>query len=292
MAITANYPCPNVIDGCLLSADDPLSNLSSELPEQPLPPDPEPPPEPPPDPIDPPVVDGFTVWLNTEEGLFQDVDGTTPIVNGTRVALWEDQSGNNNDAEDQGDIQVGFPSWPLYRTDVTFNGYPVLDWNDISKQRLATAGNVDFGTAGLTVFCVAAFLNHINTYGTLFGFNNSDFIFRELNATNRIEVYHNTSGANPVDPSTYSEDVPHVFAFRYSNALNTLVLYVDDVAVASAADAGALGGPGRYAIGGRQDDNVVSFFRGYMAELICYPLALNDAEVSQVNQQLMTKYAI
>ena len=239
-----------------------------------------------------PPVAGYVIWLNSEQGLFQDAAGTIPIAPNTRVARWEDQSGHGNHALDQGVLQQGFPAWPLYRTDVPINNKPVLLWGDVSKQRLASAGNVDLGNTGLTLFCVATFLPGAESWRTLFAFNGPDLLLREQNQYHRIESYHNSSGAGASEATAFLENTPYVFAFRFSDALNQLRTYRNGAIAATVADNGAMPAPARYALGGRMDDGIGSFFHGYMAELIAYPFALSDADVGAVQQWLAAKYAL
>lgn len=109
----ANLACPNVIAGCLVSAEEPGANISAELPDGSLPPPPPPDPEPEPPPaFSPATLTGLFAWWKADSLELNDTDP---------VDSWLDETSNDNDL-----VQANPANQPAYVAS-ELDGMPAVD---------------------------------------------------------------------------------------------------------------------------------------------------------------------
>ena len=232
------------------------------------------------------------MWLSGDGTAFSD-SGITPATSGQTVRIWNDRSGNGNNA-----FQNTAVNRPIYRTNVS-NGMPALSFT--GNLFIDGPGLGMSGTEGYTYF-----VTFQDTASIVGGINdgNGQFILDRTSATNNLvslkpitgNVYayqkRNNSGGGLGGPSSTTNintsakiiqmrrDYNVNYQIRYNGSLqNTL------------ADADGATTPPNPRIG-RHATTTNGGLRGFMNEFIIYNFALNTTQTIIVNNYLSAKYNI
>jgi hypothetical protein len=94
--------------------------------------------------------DSLRIWVDANEGLWQDFEGTVAVEDGDNVSLWEDQSGNDADAIARA---VNLESRPTFRA-TNFNGRASLVFAD-NRPTFGVSNQTWFNNVGPSLHVVA-----------------------------------------------------------------------------------------------------------------------------------------
>jgi len=227
---------------------------------------------------DVPFRNGLTLWLDATD---IDANNIIDTITGQEVTIWKDKSGSNNDVEQIAGI--GAPTLLAQE----LNGMPALNFHEdglITSDADQITANSSYTKIAVFKFDSSNNNNIISSTGTALWEGDSNAI-RVWHGNDEFE-YVMTSSGNTIDNVNY-----HIVVTRYGqpNGVDN-ILNLDGIDVnikpknlqedhiAAATNIGSLG----------QDD----FLNGRIAEAIIYDRALSDAEISQMEDYLSTKWGL
>lgn len=229
-----------------------------------------------------PTTDGGylpPLWLDGSDAttLFQDVLKTTPVVaDGNPVRAWEDKSGNGNDALKAGGVDNTYETAQI-------NGLSAVGFVFADNDYLQTAAFSSELAQANTIFIVAYTTNAVDINSVLDG----------IAAGKRHFLQYRSSGALRIDAGVVFTTATSV---NFSAA--SLISVVYDGASSKIYHNGSLietGNAGTNGLTGLTvGDNYLGSgtFGGYIGEILVYPAALSDADFTQVETYMATKWGV
>ncbi|WP_372753171.1 T9SS type A sorting domain-containing protein [Mariniflexile sp.] len=230
------------------------------------------------------------LWLKADSG-------TSTTISGQPINLWNDISGNLNNAS-----QTNINQQPLYY-DSVINGYPsiLFDYSQTSGQNDFLSGddasNLD-NTNGLTVFSVVR-PTHLgnarsiiskrtdvgNNQSYMFFFFNSNYYYVDIDGNNNRFSTSNT---------TFNSNTNYIISTLYDGTLPTssrVKVFSGETLITTASESSDFipdyNSP--FTVGATHKNDSRGF-GGYISELVIYRKALNTAERIIVNNYLSSKY--
>jgi len=225
---------------------------------------------------------GLEVWLRADTGVF--IDGSNAL------SLWQDQSGNGNDA-----YQGTASSQPIW-SDSAINGVDsiLFDGSDDSLDLVPLAADFSNGlTAVIVVQPVATSSNQ--GFFDLGNGSNSDNIRLLRNGETDALSYEVTQGSTAAG-SVFTNNVlglgsPQIFTVNHQPSGNALI-YKNGAQVAN----GLCGLPNDLervaAILGTTRKSGSTHFNGHIAEVLIFSSSLTDVQRDQVEEYLRQRYGI
>jgi hypothetical protein len=227
--------------------------------------------------------------LNVTSGLRVRLDASNVTTSGSNVTSWNDQSGNNNNAN-----QPTTGQQPIVVNNA-INGKPVVrfdgsnDWLKIDETLLNDT------TSQGSVFVISrANLSSISTQATISTRPNSGsngFTYRYNSDGTLLENWYFHTGSSPVIKNPISNNQYNLQSFlRNGNSIRSGVggNYQPATTISNFTPSGI--GVGTYI--GSENEGTESRLNGDIAEILVYDRELSQTELSQVNCYLAGKYAV
>lgn len=218
---------------------------------------------------------GLMLWLKSEVGVFQDLEGTNPGANSKEVALWQDQSGNGNHF-----VQDDSNRQPFYGTS-SFNGVPALSF-DATDDFLYNSTLV-MSAGDRTVIAALLANDDGDTLQYLLDAQTGRFICAIMGDVSGSPGFYDGAWKSIGASVTLDQTL----AWRFSGG--TGAIYRDNVSLGSAAYTPVAVG-GTVAIGAAYNGGEGTVFDGLLGEIIVYNRALELSELTTVTAYLATKY--
>jgi len=228
----------------------------------------------------PASIDGLSLWLDANKGI--------SAADGGAVALWEDQSAGENDA-----TQATEGNKPIYRATGGPNSKACLEFTNLANSSLSVNGASNIlSSRNATLFFV---ISRGNTEAE------QSFLVTDIDGDNgAVELYINITNPGSfsffgkgADAITSTDLVNHstfaIIGFRLiEDGTSTSAVYVN-----GSATTGTLQNSGRTVtttkIGSTAAPEAPDM---KVAEIIGYPSALSDANITKIGEYLATKYAL
>ena len=232
------------------------------------------------------------LWLKADAG-------TSSTTNNTRISSWNDQSGNGINVTQTVAVQQ-----PSFATNV-MNGMPAIQFDNVTTTNdklYAPDSPILDNTAGLSIFTVSK-LTNVGEARTIISKRNNVgvqesymFFYYDLSGYRMyLDVEHSTNDRFS-STGTYTTNTNYIYDFIYDGTLaaaNRVRLYNGETLDRTATETSAtiLNNNSPLNIGTTHETDPRPF-GGYIAEIITYTTALNDAQRIIVNNYLSSKYNI
>ena len=252
------------------------------------------------------VATNLELWYKANTGAENDGSGT-PATNGDAVQIWQDQSGNNFDADQSGTSG----SRPVYSTNAAdvINGNPVLVFDGNDDYFPISTLNYSPGSspAAITVYSVLTTTNAGE--GVILSYDRNEYFRFATDHQNDGGFGLSTTASDGTtddfnaNGTPEDDGVPHILGGRFDPSIagTNKFLYFDG-AVDNSTDAGTTFGTtqdrfGFIGVGSEAaafDGSLgpTNYLEGNLAEVFYYDGALTDAERQQVESYLAIKYGI
>lgn len=226
---------------------------------------------------DPYGVSGAVLWLDVNEELYEDVDATRITRDSEEVRLWRDLSpelleGTRDNSDRTLDSSGDF----IHFSD------DYLSFGDQS--------HLFSGTEGQTGYAVARFsdLDSSLIIANFGGGSDGTFYFG-LDSSSELAYTMITNDVGRVDvrDASFSSTDWHLFRFEYDGS--EMRIYVDDTEVASDTQGGDVQSANNDLRVGAYDGGWE--FEGDIAEIIVFPLYLNQTDRDHITSELQSKYS-
>ncbi|MDB2447347.1 LamG domain-containing protein [bacterium] len=225
-------------------------------------------------------LEGMLMWVKSDQGLL-DPSGD-PVVEGARVATWQDQSGNGNDL-----VQTDASRRPTYHDTGALlnNDLPTLEFSG----SWGGGNNMEsvFSYSLPATFIVAGnFINIASGNHSLLGSGLDLKFFIDMNA--------GWMGPQATGQPDTSQDGWTAYALRWGNGVFRGVYGTSDfehdyVVPGTPYSMLYLGSRGK---AGWNVNKPVQYFNGAISEVIMYDRALTDGEMEILSNYLKARYAI
>ncbi|SNT25265.1 hypothetical protein SAMN05421640_2964 [Ekhidna lutea] len=229
-------------------------------------------------------------WLRGDVGLFE---------SGGLVSLWEDQAASNN-ASPPSTQEPAF-------TDPAINGIEGVTFSSGKELTIANSGSINtsnFSTR--TIFLV---------FTTPSTFSGSQVLYEQGNSSDGLIIYldgsgqlnagvYNSTNDYFITSGVLTTSTDYIMAFTFDGGVTTIEAFIDNTSLGTntstlASVTGTTGditfgdsGDGNQISGGSTITNGGAGFTGTITEAIYYNVALNDAEITIINNYLGEKYGI
>ena len=215
-------------------------------------------------------------WYRTDTGLLDGSDN--PLIDGSTVKTWKDQSGNNNDL-----IQAVSGLRPVLDT-LALNGKPALVFDGTDDRFTQEFGSV---TAPVSLFAAAQFTSAFDESILAIGDANEDNTFslsREDDARYYSYSFSTENYGPSLDASANIINPAHSSGSPYHKlSINAGTEIVSDYGSAITTD-------GSMYLGSSKDSD--RYFSGNLSEIFLYNKNLNSAQEVIINNYLAAKYLI
>lgn len=248
-----------------------------------------------------PPVTGFQLWITPDSTAWSDFSGTTVATQNQNIIKLEDLSGLGNHLYWPSNLHGVNSEGCHFANDYTLSSRRILQFGRNcpagvanNKTGLRTSNSIPL-VGGFTVFYVGSFLSpctSAESFGTWFGYNGVELLFRWNNAAYQLTTYHNSGATVITDPVTIGLSNYQAYAWTFSDAGNSTSMYRSNNSVATATDNGAVPASGLVSIGFRADDGINGHVNGGLLEFILYTNALTTLQISNVNVYLLNKYGL
>lgn len=222
----------------------------------------------------PSEISGLYLWLDAEQGLYQDVGGATPAINDSDlIALWQDQSGNNRHVSQETEDKR-----PLLKLDIK-NGLPVVRFDGSDDFLQATVA----ADASKTLFIVTRSLSGSGSNRACIGYDDiASFYWNPGDGAGWLwwEPVINCGG---------TITAWNVLAFKLTSAAS-FTTYLNGVQVDTDNPADEITTSTTLTLAART--STTAFGDVDIAEVIIYDSALSDSDRALVDSYLSTKWAI
>ena len=222
-------------------------------------------------------ISGLQLWLKADAGLWQDsVGGTPAVADGDVVGVWEDQSGNSNDAS-----QATTSKKPLLKLAIQ-NGKPVVRF-DANDDALVTAAFASELTQPNTVV-IALHVAPANAEKT-------DMAVDGITSTKRHAVHVSATDVFGIHAGTTLESSATLDAWHISSFIVNGVsseIYTDG----AFDNSGDMGTQGLTGVMVGNFHNLTSSYTGDIAEILIYSSALSAADRGALEAYLNARYAV
>lgn len=237
------------------------------------------------------------VGNSTNNGLWLSADQVV-ATNGDPVGLWQDISGNANNA-----LQSTAGRQPIYVANSPINGQPALRWDGNDDQMLISDVNILDGSSGITYFA-AIRPNNLNssargilgkriTYTTSVEYAYTFFFYNSNHLTLDIHTQNDRFGTSP---TSYGNGVNRIYGFTFDGSLASSQrskIYVDGSVVKTSSESStALPNSNQPLCLGALNADYGTYLGADYAEVIQYNYALNQAERIIVENYLSSKYGM
>ncbi|NBG66046.1 T9SS type A sorting domain-containing protein [Acidiluteibacter ferrifornacis] len=216
---------------------------------------------------------------------------------GDPVAVWNDTSGNNNDA-----IQLITSQQPVYYSTSSLNNQPIIRLDGSNDQMQVADADILDNSAGLTFFAVIRGSNIDGTPRGILGkrrdFNTStNYSYTWFFHTGRslftdIETQNNRFST----AATYSSGTNYILSLRYdgtSPSSSRVRVYTGETLSATGTEASAtIGNSNQPLTLGALNKDYSSYLGADYAEVIQYNFAVNTAQRIIINNYLSAQYNI
>ncbi len=229
-------------------------------------------------------------WLRGDVGLFD---------TGGLVSLWEDQAASN-------DASPPVSQEPTY-TDPAINGIAGVTFSSGRELTIANSGSINTSNfTTRTIFMVFSTPSSFSGNQVLYEQGNtSDGLIIYLDGSGQINagVYNSTNDFF-ITSSALTVSTSYIVAFTFDGGSTTIEAFIDNNSIGSNTSAlsSVTGTTGDITFGESGDGNQISGgsniasgsagFTGSITEAIYYNVALNDAEITIINNYLGEKYGI
>lgn len=234
-------------------------------------------------------------WLAPESARFSDVGGTIASVVAGPIRFWQDLSDSANSAvydPSGGDPFASTP--PTYASDLV-NGLKNIHFgNAFERTGLRTQNVVDFQNRMVTIFVVFRQLGYGfgEDAGIVWDYGNQLLLRQQISHVDKLGVLHNGAIEAPSGLVTVPHGVWTSLTYRFNPGWSRGEIYVNGVASPHTVDLSPTVGTFRLSIAHGYLDALAHHFGGDIAELIVFTRDVSDAEVTQVNNYLNSKYAL
>lgn len=250
----------------------------------------------PPSGLAPPPVAGYTMWLTVRDAttMFTNYAGTVQAIpgdaNGGQIAKWLDKSivaGTNHVRN----FNQGTARPFLTNAVAALNGQKSMQFRNAAGQYLFSTNIVLSAVSGsLSVFAVG--VAHASTfYNTIWAWApiNAGVWLRENNTANQMQL--TTPNTFPTT-GNFNTNQGYVFSFRFDNTANTADIWTNLVVAATQAGMNDnLPGSSVCGIGWVDQPGGAQYnWNGFISEVIVYPSALSNADMTNVINYLKTLY--
>ncbi|MEP0986936.1 T9SS type A sorting domain-containing protein [Ekhidna sp.] len=229
-------------------------------------------------------------WLRGDVGLFE---------SGGLVSLWEDQAASN-------DANPPTSQEPAY-TDPAINGIAGVTFSTGKELSIANSGSINTSNfSSKTIFLV---------FSTPSSFSGTQVLYEQGNSSDGLIIYldgsgqlnagvYNSTNDYFITSGVLSTSTDYIATFTFDGGVTTIEAFIDNNSLGTntstlATVTGTSGditlgdsGDGNQISGGSTITNGSAGFTGSLSEAIYYNVALNDAEVTIVNNYLGEKYGI
>jgi len=246
----------------------------------------------------PPPVAGYTMWLTTRDAttMFTNLAHTVQAVpnnaTGGRVAWWKDKSlvanGTNNVfSSSEGTARPQLTNSPALNN-LNALRYITSDQNNLLSSNTLLSTPV---SSSITVLVAGIMQAPGQPYGSLFtwgGGASGEMRFRRNNTADQMELYHDPSDLISGNINT---NQGYIFSFRINNTANTMEIWTNLVVSASGADSGNMPASSKVGVGWMDNAGGNQFYwSGYIAEVLVYPSALSNTDMTNSINYLKTLY--
>lgn len=232
------------------------------------------------------------LWLSADNEVYSNTAGTTPAGNGDNVAVWADRSGNGHNA-----IHGTAGERPNYETGVV-NSKPAIRFTAANGDRLLAT--LTSGTGGsATVWAVASWVTLPSSNPGIIQAAPAGLPFSSNAGDKTIGMWVANGSGNQVwgrgvQSNGTSLDIPRVtstssntfYSFMNRYGGSTIVQYANNATAGSVGYNGTLRSWSEFGIG-RQGNET---WNGYIAEVIAFNTAVNDAQRIIIANYLSAKY--
>lgn len=230
------------------------------------------------------------IWLKADRNVYNDA-GTTPASDGDNVYQWNDLSGNSKDA-----TQSSPGKQPEYVTNI-INGFPVIRFSPSGNKCLLSTTVSTGNAASLWVVASYSALPSTNPgliqgspAGLSFSTTPTDkSIGLWVENTNKVwgrGVQSNNTSCN-ISKTVVSSGTFYIISTVF-NGVATIQQYLNNTAAGSVAYNGTLKSWSDFGIGKQGNET----WEGDIAEIICYNIALNQAQRIVIDNYLAAKYSL
>lgn len=234
-----------------------------------------------------PDIAGMTLWLKADEGVYADAALTTLAVNGNNVRGWNDYSGASNEF-----VEANMARVPTFVTNVQ-NGLPVVRFVDgflVSTPKLTSDLIANNALTMFVVFSVASIAtNSANSWSndTVIG-ENSGYVGLTLRQASTVNFYNYDGSDDKVTSTVTVGGTCAAFMCRHEGG--NLYLSKNNGSESSAASGNTALMSGLIYIG--NGIGPVLPFKGDIAEILIYNVALTALQIQQVYTYLNAKWSL
>ena len=246
----------------------------------------------------PPPVAGYTMWLTTRDAttmftnLAQTVQAVPGSSTGCRVAWWRDKSLVSNGTNSVFSLNQNNERPQLTNVAALNNlnaiRYIFTDNNNLlsSNTLLSTPAS-----SSITVLVAGVMTASASAYASIFTWGGgaaSEMRFRRNNLADQLELYHDPSD---LVTGNFNTNQGYIFSFRINNTANTMEIWTNLLVFASGADTGNMPGSSKAGVGWMDNaPGAVYYWNGYIAEVLVYPSALSNTDMTNSINYLKTLY--
>ncbi len=248
--------------------------------------------------ISPPPLAGYTMWLTARDpstmftNLAHTIQATPNNSTGGRVAWWKDKSlvsnGTNNVfASSEGTARPQLTNSPALNN-LNALRYLVADQNNLLSSNTLLSTPV---SSSITVLVAGVMEASASAYASLFTWGGgaaSEMRFRRNNLLDQMELYHDPSD---LTTGNFNTNQGYIFSFRINNTANTMEIWTNLLVFASGGDAGNMPASTVTGVGWMANaPGAVYYWNGYIAEVLVYPSALSNTDMTNAITYLKTLY--
>jgi hypothetical protein len=232
------------------------------------------------------------LWLKADAG-------TSSTTNNTRISSWNDQSGNGINVTQTVAVQQ-----PSFATNV-MNGMPAIQFDNVTTTNdklYAPDSPILDNTPGLSIFTVTK-LTNVGEARTIISKRNNVGVqesymlfYYDLSGYRMyLDVEHSTNDRF-ASTGTYTTNTNYIYDFIYDGTLasaNRVRLFNGETLDRTATETSTIILNNNSPLNiGKTHDSDPRPFGGYIAEIITYTTAVNDAQRIIINNYLSSKYDI
>lgn len=228
------------------------------------------------------------IWLRADQ-----YEGT----NGDPVPIWEDQSGNGNDAS-----RATVSQQPIYFSTSALNGQPIIRFDGSDDQMQIADADILDNSSGLTYFAV---IRGNNIDGNPRGIVGKRLSFNTTANYSYTWFFHTSSRLNAdietqnnrfATASSFSSGINYLLSLRYdgsSPSSSRVGIYVGETLNTLATESStSINNSNQPVTLGALNENYGTYLGADYAEIIHYNYAVNTAQRIIINNYLSAKYNI